>query len=102
MEKESKDSEDVLPEREPSPVRPASRVYRPHHVSLPKHIVGGDFRDELLKMLHCFTEEKGFIHFICSVREMLKHHFNETTKSEERKLYETEESFITIKYLYSY
>lgn len=102
MGKESKGSEAVLPE-EPASARPASQVYRPRPVSLPKHIAGGDFRDELLKMLHCLTEKTGFIHFICSIGEILKHQFKATTENEGGKKFdETEEFFITIKYLYSY
>lgn len=93
-----------MPPEEPAPARPASQVSRPRSVSLPKHIAGGDLRDELLKVLHCLTEKTGFIHFICSVREILKQHFKETTENggKKKKLDETEEFFITIKYLYSY
>ena len=83
-------------ERGLSPARP------PSHIALPKDIADGDFRNELLKMLHCFTEKTGFIHFINSIREMLEHQVNEAAKNEGKKknTLEIEESFITIKYLY--
>lgn len=80
----SKDSEAVPSEQAPPPARPPSQLPPSPH-SLPKYIVGGDFRNELLKMLHCFTEKTGFIYFASSIREILEHQFNETTKNERGK-----------------
>lgn len=75
-------------------VRSPSQVHLTHDCicnlygfSLPKYIIGSNFRDELLKMLHCCTEKTSSIHFIDSIGEILEHQFNQATESKENKIF---------------
>lgn len=75
-------------------------ICNPYSFSLPQYITGSNFRDKLLKVLHCCTEKTGFIHFIDSIGKILEHQFNQAT--ERKKFYGRKEFFITMKHLYNY
>lgn len=68
-------------------------MYNPMAFSLPKYITDSDFRDKLLKVLHCCTEKTGFIHFIDSIGEILKHQFHQATEIKENKIFMTERNY---------
>lgn len=75
-------------------VRPTSQVhlghdciYNPYGFSLPKYVTDSNFRDKLLKVLHCCTEKTGFVHFINSIGKILEHQFNQATESKENKIF---------------
>lgn len=55
-------------------------ICNPYRFSLPQYITGSNFRDKLLKVLHCCTEKTGFIHFIDSIGKILEHQFNQATE----------------------
>ena len=62
--------------------------------SLPKYVTDGNFRDKLLKVLHCCTEKTCFVHFINSIGEILEHQFNQATESKENKIFMRKNSLL--------
>lgn len=62
-------------------------ICNPRSFSLPKYITDSNFRDKLLKVLHCCTEKTGFIHFINSIGKILEHQFKQATESKKFKIF---------------
>lgn len=57
-----------------------------YRFSLPKYVTDSNFRDKLLKVLHCCTEKASFVHFINSIGKILEHQFHQATKNKENKI----------------